>query len=244
MNTVLVVGERPDHALALSEILGILGLEAIPSAREWKLAVRSLTSHSVDLILLDVEPGGESRQFFELLRELTEIPIVARTSSSDAGDAVWYLDHGAADYVSRKIASPVLAAKLKSLCKRKLQEEHTVVHLGNLEIDLDAYSVKREDQTIALTPIEFRLLAALVENVGKATSRRQLLERVWGEDFRECSHYLRLYIGYLRQKLEKNPHRPRVILTEWGYGYRLIAPRVPKKAGERRGLLGRVVSQD
>ncbi len=243
MNTVLVVGERPEHALALSESLGILGMEAYPCAREWKLAVRSLTSRPVDVVLLDVNSAQESRQFFELMAELTDLPIVARASHPNADDTVWYLDHGAADYVSHKMAAAVLAAKLKSICKRNAQEQHAVIQLGDLEIELDAHSVRKGGQTIALTPIEFRLLTALAENVGKACSRKQLLERVWGEDFRECSHYLRLYIGYLRQKLERNPHRPRVILTEWGYGYRLLAPRPRKPAGERRGIFRRIATQ-
>jgi len=239
LNTVLVVGETPEHAKALSESLGLLGMDAIPSAREWKLAIRSLTSQRVDVVVLDVDPGAPSRQLFELMKELTEVPIVARASEPNGDEAVWYLDHGAADYLPRQLTAPVLVAKLGSLCKTVAavsQRERMV--FGDLSIDLEGRSVTRGGKEVALTPLEFRLLATLAENAGKPLKRKVLLERVWGADFRECSHYLRLYIGYLRQKLEENPKRPQVILTEWGHGYRLSS-NVPAMApaAERSGAL-------
>jgi two-component system KDP operon response regulator KdpE len=101
-------------------------------------------------------------------------------------------------------------------------------------IDLDRYAVTRAGEPIALTPIEFRLLRVLAENAGKACSHEMLLDSVWGPDFRDCAHYLRLYVGYLRQKLEDDPKRPRILATEWGYGYRLVAPQEPAQAMPRR----------
>jgi two-component system KDP operon response regulator KdpE len=229
VNVVLVVGERPEQASALAERLGVLGLEAIPSAREWKLAVRCLTSHQVSLILLDVDKNRGSRRFFELLREVVDIPIIARGSVSAADEAIWYLDNGAADYVPRTIPPTVLLAKVRTFL-RGLQPENAAgfIRLGDLMIDLDRYSVTRSGEPVALTPIEFRLLRVLAENAGKVCSHQMLLDRVWGEDFLDCSHYLRLYIGYLRQKLEEDPRRPKVVLTEWGYGYRLVEPHAPE----------------
>ena len=225
MNVVLVVGERPEQASVLAERLGVLGLEAIPSAREWKLAVRCLTTHKVSLILLDVDKHRGSRRFFDLVREVTDTPIIARGSVSSTDDAIWYLDNGAADYIPRTTPPTVLAAKIKSFL-RSVQRETSdgFIRLGDLLIDLDHYSVTRAGDPIALTPIEFRLLRVLAENAGKACSHQLLLDRVWGEDFLDCSHYLRLYIGYLRQKLEEDPRRPKIVVTEWGYGYRLLAP--------------------
>ena len=233
MNVVLVVGERPEQASALAERLGVLGLEAIPSAREWKLAVRCLTTHKVSLILLDVDRNRGTRRFFELVREVTDTPIITRGSGSSADDAIWYLDNGAADYVPRTTPPTVLAAKIKSFLRGAQREtSNGLIRLGDLRIDLDHYSVARAGNSIALTPIEFRLLRALAENAGKVCSHQLLLDRVWGEDFLDCSHYLRLYIGYLRQKLEDDPRRPKIVLTEWGYGYRLVAP-VPSEARTR-----------
>jgi two-component system KDP operon response regulator KdpE len=217
-------------------MLGLNGVDALPSVRDWKLAVRSLTSYRVDAVLIDIDPGADSRKFFELMRELTEIPIVARASEANGNEAVWYLDHGAADYLPTHMTPAVLAAKLKSLCKTvNATAERRSLHFGDLEIDLEGRNVVRGGREIALTPLEFRLLATLAENAGKPLKRKVLLERVWGEDFRECSHYLRLYIGYLRQKLEDDPKRPRVILTEWGHGYRL-ATDVPVAAEGKRAL--------
>lgn len=229
MNVVLVVGERPEQASILAERLGVLGLEAIPSAKEWKLAVRCLTSHKVSLILLDVDGSKGSRRFFELLCEVTETPIVARGGVSSPDDAIWYLDNGATDYVTRTVPPQVLAAKIKLLMRGAQSEASAgVIRLGALTVDLDRYSVTRSGEPISLTPLEFRLLRVLAENAGKVCSHQLLLDRVWGEDFLDCSHYLRLYIGYLRQKLESDPRRPTILLTEWGYGYRLMAPSLPE----------------
>jgi two-component system KDP operon response regulator KdpE len=234
VNTVLVIGEGPEQARALSERLGLSGVDALPSVREWKLAVRSLTSYRVDAVLIDISPGAESREFFQLMAELTDVPIVVRASEPNADEAVWYLDHGAADYLPQLMSAGVLAAKVKSLSRTvAANAERVPLVCGNIEIDLEERRVSRDGQEIALTPLEFRLLSALAENAGKPLKRRALLERVWGEDFQECSHYLRLYIGYLRQKLEADPRRPKIILTEWGHGYRL-ATNVPATEPARK----------
>jgi two-component system, OmpR family, KDP operon response regulator KdpE len=222
LNNVLVVGERPEQARALAERLGLLGLETIPCARDWKLAVRSLTGHKISLILAEVDQSQESRDFFQLLRELTDLPIVAFGSKNDTDEVVWYLEHGATSHVARTTAQGVLAAKLAALLGANghvMSQE--VVRTGNLTIDIAAYSVTRDGVPVQLTPIEFRLLQVLAENAGAACSQGKLLETVWGPDFRDCAHYLRLYMGYLRQKLEVDPKRPRILLTQWGYGYRL-----------------------
>lgn len=238
MNIVLVVGERPEQASALAERLGLLGIEAIPCARDWKLAIRCLTSHKISLMLLDVGDNDDSREFFNLVRELTEVPIIARGSITNPEQAIWYLNHGANDYVSRTMPSSLLVAKIKLLLQAiPAAAQAGCMRFGDLTIDVDHYLVSRAGQAVALTPIEFRLLRVLAESGGKACSQRTLLERVWGEEFRDCAHYLRLYMGYLRQKLEDDPKRPRMLLTEWGYGYRLVAaPRQPGQALRSVGL--------
>jgi two-component system KDP operon response regulator KdpE len=238
VNIVLVIGERPEQADALAQRLGILGVEAIPSARDWKLAVRCLTSHRVDLILLDVEDSDASRDFYELIRDLATVPVLARGSYASAEQVVWYLDHGAADYISRTVPTSVLVAKVTSLLRSPALAKPSAgaLRVGELTIDLDRYVVTKGARQISLTPLEFRLLRVLAENRGKACSHKALLERVWGEDFQDCSHYLRLYIGYLRQKVEDNPRRPNLLLTEWGYGYRLVEPEPQETSVRRRSL--------
>ncbi|MEX1193710.1 MAG: response regulator transcription factor [Dehalococcoidia bacterium] len=234
MESVLVIGERPEQAQALAERLGLCGVEAIPCARELKLAVRSITSNSVSVVLLDVDSRPETIDFFRLFHDLTDVPMVVRGTTSDREQLIWYLDNGAADYVSRITKPEVLAAKLQSLLRavRPARPAKGTIRIGSVLIDLDDYLVSKDGITVALTPIEFRLLRVLAENIGRACSRNELLERVWGEDFKDCAHYLRLYMAYLRNKLEDNPRSPKILLTEWGYGYRLVEA----EAGRRRGL--------
>jgi len=222
----------------MAERLGLLGFEAIPCARDWKLAVRCLTSHKTSLMLLDVEDNDASREFFSLVRELTDVPIIARGSVANSEQAIWYLNHGANDYVSRTMTPALLAAKVRLLLQDVATSAQAgCIRLGDLTIDVDRYRVSRAGQTIPLTPIEFRLLRVLAENAGKAISHKTLLERVWGREFRDCSHYLRLYMAYLRQKLEDDPKRPRFLLTEWGYGYRLVEAQAQQSAALRSSKL-------
>lgn len=236
MNYVLVIGEKPQQARALSERLGIAGVEAIPSARDWKLAVRCLTSHPISLVLLDVDLRPETVEFFRLIRDLTEVPIVARGDATSHEQQLWYLDNGAVEFVGRTVVPTILAAKVQSLLRNGWSREsgRGMIRVGELAIDVDSYSVVKGDTPISLTPIEFRLLRVLAENAGKACSRAELLKEVWGDDFRDCSHYLRLYIAYLRSKIEDNPRRPRMLLTEWGYGYRLVQAETKRESVRAR----------
>ena len=232
MNVVLVVGERPEQANALAERLGLLGVEAIPCARDWKLAMRSLMTHDVSLILLDVDASEDSLAFFEILRDVCDVPVIARGAMANTDNVVSYLESGAADFVGRATTAPVLVAKIQSLL-RSVQSNgsvHASIEIGAVSIDVQSRTVMKGTEEISLTPLEYRLLKELATNKGRPCKHKDLLKSVWGEDFTNCSHYLRLYIGYLRQKLEDNPRRPRMLLTEWGYGYRLVEP----KAASRR----------
>ncbi len=235
MNVVLVVGERPEQANALAERLGILGIESIPCARDWKLAVRSLMTHNVSLILLDVDASEDSLAFFEILTDVSDVPVIARGVMADTDNVVSYLESGAADFVGRTIRPPVLAAKIQSLL-RSVQSNGSVsgsIEVGEVSIDLRSRTVTKGAEEVSLTPLEYRLLRELATNKGRPCRHKDLLKSVWGEDFTNCSHYLRLYVGYLRQKLEDNPRRPRMLLTEWGYGYRLVEPKADR--GSLRG---------
>ena len=242
VNIVLVVGERPERANALAERLGLLGVEAIPCARDWKLAMRSLMTYDVSLILLDVDDSEDSLAFFEILNDVCDIPVIARGVMAKTDNVVAYLEAGAADFVGRTTTAPVLVAKIQSLL-RSGQSNGSVpasIEFGEVSIDLQSRTVTKGEEEVSLTPLEYRLLRELATNKGRACRRKDLLKSVWGEDFTNCSHYLRLYVGYLRQKLEDNPRRPRMLLTEWGYGYRLVEPTV-KRARVRASL--RLASQ-
>lgn len=237
MHRILVIGEGPDQAKALAFRLGLAGLEAAPSAAELTLAVRSVLSFKPHLIILDSSGDPGARDLFKFIYDVVSgTPIVVLGDSRREDDLVWYLEQGAADFVSRKVSETVLVARVTAILRRiDSMEANGVLRAGSLEIDTERHQVRKDGANIQLTPTEFRILRLLAENAGKPCGHRTILRNVWGEEFADCSHYLRLYIGYLRQKLEDNPKRPRFLLTEWGVGYRLVAdspalPAVPQRA--------------
>lgn len=224
MNRVLVIGERPEEATALAVRLGVVGFESAPSASPLALALRSVFAFKPDAIILDVSAGNGARELFQMLERICQVPLLVFGDANSEEDLVWYLDEGAFAYLPRPVSPALLAARLTTLFRRTaLTERGGVIQVGGVTVDLDRRQIQRNGTIVSLTPTEFRLLQALAEHAGRACSQRFLLERVWGEDFGRCAHYLRLYIGYLRQKLEDDPKKPRLLITEWGVGYRLVA---------------------
>ena len=224
MYRVLVVGERPDEAKALGFRLSLLGYETAPSANELTLALRSLFTFKPDIIVLDAGTAPGSKDLFRLLDEVSQLPIIALGDGRAKDDVIWYLEEGAIDYLVKPVSPSLLAARMGAVLRRTNRElPPETIRIGGLEIDMDRYQVRNNGAAVSLTPTEFKLLQTLAENQGRPCGHRMLLERVWGKDFVYCAHYLRLYIGYLRQKLEDDPKNPRLLLTEWGVGYRLVA---------------------
>jgi two-component system KDP operon response regulator KdpE len=178
-----------------------------------------LISFRPDALLLNLYDSAQ--EVFKVLEQVAPVPIFVLGDNRQPDEVVWYLEAGAADYLLRPASPALLTARLTSVLRRRQDNGHGPIHAGDLEIDLERHQVRRGGETIPLTPTEFRLLQVLAENAGRACSHRLLLERVWGDDFRHCAHYLRLYMGYLRQKLETDPRSPSLLLTEWGVGYRL-----------------------
>jgi two-component system KDP operon response regulator KdpE len=182
-----------------------------------------LISFRPDALLLNLYENAQ--EVFKLLEQVAPVPIFVLGDNRQPDEVVWYLEAGAADYLLRPVSPALLGARLTSVLRRRQGNGHGPIQAGDIEIDLERHQVRRSGETIPLTPTEFRLLQVLAENAGRACSHRLLLERVWGDDFRHCAHYLRLYMGYLRQKLEPNPRSPSLLLTEWGVGYRLSTDR-------------------
>lgn len=226
MYRVLVVGERPEDAKALAFRLGLLGFEAAPSASDVTLALRSLFAFKPDALILDIAVREEGRELFALLERVAPVPIFV-LGDGRSRELVWFLEQGAADYLAKPVAVKLLCARLNAVLRRVGENGHGAIPLGDLVINLERHQVLKGGDTVQLTPTEFRLLQVLAENAGRPCSHEMLLQRVWGEDYRHCAHYLRLYIGYLRQKLEDDPHSPRLLLTEWGIGYRLARAQTP-----------------
>jgi DNA-binding response OmpR family regulator len=223
VHRVLVIGEDPDRSQSLAFRLGLCNLEASASAAELPLAVRSIVTFQPDLILMD-SAIDDARDLYNFIYEITDKPIVVLGDQRLQEDVLWFLEQGAADYVSQGVSEKVLAAKISAIARRADESNgQGVLQFGSVKVDTDRHEVQKDGVAVRLTPTEYRLLLALAENPGKPCSHRSLLSRVWGEEFRQCAHYLRLYIGYLRHKLEDDPSEPRLIKTDWGLGYRLMS---------------------
>ncbi|MBM0222052.1 two-component system response regulator KdpE [Klebsiella pneumoniae] len=171
-----------------------------------------------DLAILDLGlPDGDGIDFIRDLRQWSQMPIIVLSARSEEHDKIAALDAGADDYLSKPFGIGELQARLRVALRR-----HGAAQRHYLEVNIPARRILRGSEEIHLTPIEFRLLAALLNNPGKVLTQRQLLNQVWGPNAVEHSHYLRIYMGHLRQKLEADPARPQHLLTETGIGYRFM----------------------
>jgi two-component system KDP operon response regulator KdpE len=193
------------------------GLEALDKVR----------TNLPDLVILDVMmPELDGFETLEMLREVSTVPVIMLTVRADEEDKVRGLELGADDYVTKPFGARELASRVRAVLRRTqgpTTPEEAILRIDDrLSIDFNAREVIVEDQDIKLRPTEFRLLYHLVENAGWVVPHETLLAKVWGYEYREEIQYLRLYVTYLRQKIEPDPSHPRYILTERGVGYRFI----------------------
>ncbi|TBM21354.1 two-component system response regulator KdpE [Hafnia paralvei] len=178
-----------------------------------------------DLIILDLGlPDGDGLDFIRDLRQWSSIPVIVLSARAEESDKVLALDAGADDYLSKPFGVAELLARVRVSLRRYAQQnqESPLIQFSDIEVDLINRRVTRAGEDLHLTPIEFRLLTELIANAGKVLTQRQLLSTVWGPNYVEHSHYLRIYMGHLRQKLEAEPARPKHLLTETGVGYRFM----------------------
>ena len=177
-----------------------------------------------DVVLLDLGlPDMEGLAVLQRLREWSRVPVVILSVRDREEDKIAALDHGADDYVTKPFSTGELLARLR-VAQRRAQpaEETTIFRSGNLEVDLTARVVRREGREVKLTATEYSLLRLFVQHAGKVLTHRQLLREVWGPNAVEHTHYLRVYMAHLREKLEADAARPEHFLTESGVGYRLV----------------------
>lgn len=182
-------------------------------------------SRKPDLTILDLGlPDGDGIDFIREVRLWSQMPIIVLSARTEEADKIDALDAGADDYLSKPFGIGELQARLRVALRRHAsgQKNEPQVTFGAMVVDLAARRILRDGEEVHLTPIEFRLLAVLLNNAGKVLTQRQLLNQVWGPNAVEHSHYLRIYMGHLRQKLEVDPARPRHLLTETGIGYRFM----------------------
>jgi len=179
-----------------------------------------------DLVILDLGlPDGDGRDFIRALRGWSSMPIVVLSARVEEQDKVEALDAGADDYLSKPFGVAELLARVRVSLRRRTranEEQGPVVRFGDAVVDMANRQVSKGGQEVHLTQIEFRLLAMLLSHPGKVLTHRQLLREVWGPSHVEHGHYLRIYMGHLRQKLEDNPARPKHLITETGIGYRFV----------------------
>ena len=176
-----------------------------------------------DLIILDLGlPDGDGVDFIRDLRAWSGMPVLVLSARVEEHDKVKALDAGADDYLIKPFGVAELLARVRAVSRRHVREPggSAVIAFGEVGVDLERRQVTRNGQPVHVTPIEFRLLTTLVAQPGKVLTHRQLLREVWGPAYVERSHYLRIHMGHLRQKLEVDPTRPQHFLTETGVGYR------------------------
>jgi len=180
-----------------------------------------------DVILLDVMmPDIDGFEVLETIREVSNVPVIMLTAKGEEDDRVRGLELGADDYVTKPFSPRELVSRVRAVLRRTegvSGSMHGLIEVDNrLKIDFDRREIWLEGKLVKLRPTEYRLLFHLVQNAGWVVSHDQLLQKVWGYEYRDEPHYVRLYINYLRQKLEKDPADPKYILTERGVGYRFV----------------------
>jgi two-component system KDP operon response regulator KdpE len=180
-----------------------------------------------DLLLLDVMmPDIDGFEVLEAVRQVSTVPVIMLTAKGEEDDRVRGLELGADDYVTKPFSPRELVSRVKAVLRRTegaTGSMHGLIEVDDrLRIDFDRREIWLEGKLVKLRPTEYRLLYHLVQNAGWVVSHDQLLQKVWGYEYRDEPHYVRLYINYLRQKLEKDSSDPRYILTERGVGYRFV----------------------
>jgi DNA-binding response OmpR family regulator len=187
--------------------------------------LRRVFSTRPNLVLLDANmPRMDGWEVCRRIRDMSDIPVVMITVNAGKSDVLHGFGMGADDYIFKPVDFPELVARVKAITRRSEQtdeeEETSIFNDGELEVDWRSHQVYARGEPVKLSPTEFRLLSCLIKNRGWIVTHEQLLERAWGPNYVGDKSYVKLYIRYLRRKLEKEPRSPQFILTERGVGYR------------------------
>lgn len=195
-------------------------------AETFKQGLTEAGTRKPDLIILDLGlPDGDGVDFICDLRTWSSVPIIVLSARTSEDEKVNALDAGADDYLTKPFGVSELTARVRASARRQRGSKTTlgdVFTFGDVSVDLTNRVITKAGAEIHLTPIEYRLLGVLIANVGRVLTQRLLLREVWGPSHSESSHYLRVYMSHLRQKLEDDPAQPAHLLTETGVGYRLV----------------------
>jgi DNA-binding response OmpR family regulator len=223
---ILVVDDEERMARFIHLNLEYDGFEVI-EAYDGMEAIRRLRDTMPDLVVLDVMlPDIDGFEVLKLVREISAVPVIMLTAKGEEEDRVHGLELGADDYVTKPFSPRELVSRVRAVLRRTESAgtaSHELMEVDDrLKIDFGRREVWVEGQIVKLRPTEYRLLYHLVQNAGWVQTYDQLLSKVWGYEYRDEPHYVRLYVNYLRQKLEADPPNPKYILTERGVGYRFV----------------------
>ena len=226
---ILVVDDEPKLVRLVREVLTGTGY-AVMSTGRGEDAIQMAAFEQPDLIVLDLVLSGatDGYEVARRVREFSDVPIIMLTAKARESDLLRGFDAGADDYLTKPFSSQELLVRVRALLKRARRETvgpvRSEICCGDLRIDVARRRVTRGEQVIQLTPTEYDLLRTLAEHANQVMLHEQLLTAVWGAEYRDDLDYLRAYIRYLRQKIEPDPARPKLIVTNSGVGYMLVCP--------------------
>ncbi len=222
--TVLVVEDEPEIRRFLRSALGAEGYRLVESANGERGALDAGT-HKPDLAIVDLGlPDIDGVEVIRRIRAWSPMPVIVLSARAQERSKIEALDAGADDYITKPFGVGELLARVRAALRHATRSPSgTALVFGKARIDLEKRQAARDGKEVHLTPIEFKLLACLAKHLGLVVTHRQLLREVWGPSHAEDTHYLRIYMKQLRDKLEADPVRPRHLVTETGIGYRLLA---------------------
>lgn len=223
-STALVIDDELQIRRLLRVCLEANGYRVLEAATG-KEGIAEAAQHPPDVVILDLGlPDMEGVAVLKRLREWSRVPIVVLSVRDREEDKIAALDNGADDYVTKPFSSGELLARLRVAQRHVMPtSEATVFRSGQLEVDLAARVVRLKGKEVKLTATEYSLLRLFVQHAGKVLTHGQILREVWGPNYVEQTHYLRVYLAHLREKLEANPAEPELLITEPGVGYRLVS---------------------
>ncbi|EPV3839793.1 two-component system response regulator KdpE [Morganella morganii] len=224
MTTVLIIEDEKGIRRLLHTALEGDSLRVF-EAEDLARGLVEAATRKPDLVILDLGlPDGDGITFVQEFRQWSSVPVLVLSARDSEHDKIAALDAGADDYMTKPFGVGELQARLRVLLRRYPGNEKNdpVYEFGDIRVDIAGRLVSKAGEEVHLTPIEFRLLTILIGHSGKVLTQRQLLNEVWGPNAVEHAHYLRIYMGHLRQKLETDPARPQHFITETGIGYRFV----------------------
>lgn len=234
---VLVVDDEPRMIGFIRMNLELEGHQVI-EAHNGLEALDAVRTQLPDIVILDIMmPELDGFETLRMLREFSDIPVIMLTAKGDENDKVYGLELGADDYVTKPFGPRELSSRIKAVMRRwknpSTSPADAILEIdGHLSVDFNQREVIVDGERVKLRPTEYRLLYHLIENAGWTVPHDQLLAKVWGYEYRDEAHYVRLYVNYLREKIEEDPSNPQYILTERGVGYRFVNFRKEQKKNE------------